>query len=63
MTISLEYNRMVFNNKNSGSDSEAGASATGEQSQFSVKPEMYNLMLTISYKFSGKTLGLKNLIN
>ena len=63
MTISLEYNRMVFNNKNSGSDSESGASDTGEQSQFSVKPEMYNLMLTISYKFSGKTLGLKNLIN
>ena len=63
MTISLEYNRMVFNNKNSGSDSESGASDTGEQSQFSVKPEMNNLMLTISYKFSGKTLGLKNLIN
>ena len=63
MTISLEYNRMVFNNKNSGSDSEVAVSDTGEQSQFSVKPEMYNLMLTISYKFSGKTLGLKNLIN
>jgi opacity protein-like surface antigen len=62
-TISLEYNMMTFNKKTSGSDS-AGAeqSAVGD-SQYSVKPEINNLMLTISYKFGGKTLGLKNLIN
>lgn len=63
MTISLEYNRMDFDKKTSGSDSAGPEQGAVGDSQFSVKPEMNNLMLTISYKFSGKTLGLKNLIN
>jgi len=56
-SISFEYNMMNFNKKTSGSDS-TGIDAGG----YSVKPEIKNLMLTINYKFSDNTLGLKNLI-
>lgn len=56
-TISFEYNRMNFNKKTSGSDS-FGIDAAG----YSVKPEINNLMLTINYRLSDNTLGLKNLI-
>jgi len=55
-SISLEYNMMSFNKKTSGQD--AGLIDTG----YSVKPEINNLMLTVNYKFSDNTLGLKNLI-
>ena len=61
-SISLEYNMMNFNKKTSGSDS-SGAEQTGVgESQYSVKPEINNLMLTVNYRFSENTLGLKNLI-
>jgi opacity protein-like surface antigen len=56
-TISFEYNRMNFNKKTSGSDS-FGIDAAG----YSVKPEINNLMLTVNYRLSDNTLGLKNLI-
>jgi len=56
-SISLEYNMMNFNKKTSGSD-RAGIDAAG----YSVKPEINNLMLTVNYRFSDNTLGLKNLI-
>jgi hypothetical protein len=56
-TISFEYNRMNFNKKTSGVD-EYNNLTTG----FTVKPEINNLMLTINYRFSDNTLGLKNLI-
>jgi opacity protein-like surface antigen len=55
-SISLEYNMMSFNKKTSGRD--IGEIDTG----YSVKPEIKNLLLTINYKFSDNTLGLKNLI-
>jgi hypothetical protein len=48
---------MNFNKKTSGSDS-FGIDAAG----YSVKPEINNLMLTINYRLSDNTLGLKNLI-
>ena len=48
---------MNFNKKTSGSDSVVGLD-TG----YSVKPEINNLMLTLNYRFSDNTLGLKNLI-
>jgi hypothetical protein len=47
---------MSFNKKTSGRD--IGEIDTG----YSVKPEIKNLLLTINYKFSDNTLGLKNLI-
>ena len=56
-TISFEYNMMNFNKKTSGSDS------LNIDKGYTVKPEINNLMLTINYRFSGNTLGLKNLIN
>ena len=56
-SISIEYNMMNFNKKTSGSDS-TGIDAAG----YSVKPEINNLMLTVNYRFSENTLGLKNLI-
>ena len=56
-SISIEYNMMNFNKKTSGSDS-TGIDAAG----YSVKPEINNLMLTVNYRFSDNTLGLKNLI-
>ena len=55
-SISLEYNMMSFNKKTSGQD--AGLIDTG----YSVKPEINNLMLTVNYRLSDNTLGLKNLI-
>jgi opacity protein-like surface antigen len=57
-SISLEYNMMNFNKKTSGSDS-----FNIDQAGYSVKPEINNLMLTINYRLSDNTLGLKNLIN
>jgi len=57
-SISLEYNMMNFNKKTSGSDSGNVVDSGG----YSVKPEIKNLLLTINYKLSDKTLGLKNLI-
>jgi len=56
-SISFEYNMMNFNKKTSGSDS-FGIDAAG----YSVKPEINNLMLTVNYRLSDNTLGLKNLI-
>ena len=56
-SISFEYNMMNFNKKTSGSDS-----TSIDTGGYSVKPEIKNLMLTINYKFSDNTLGLKNLI-
>ena len=61
-SISLEYNMMNFNKKTSGSDSSGDEQGAVGDSQYSVKPEIKNLMLTINYKFSENTLGLKNLI-
>jgi len=57
-TISFEYNRMNFNKKTSGIDEIVPPIATG----FTVKPEINNLMLTLNYRLSDNTLGLKNLI-
>jgi opacity protein-like surface antigen len=57
-SISLEYNMMNFNKKTSGSDSGAIIDTGG----YSVKPEINNLMLTVNYRFSENSLGLKNLI-
>jgi opacity protein-like surface antigen len=56
-SISIEYNMMNFNKKTSGSDKPI-IYDTG----YSVKPEINNLMLTINYRLSDNTLGLKNLI-
>jgi len=55
-SISIEYNMMNFNKKTSGSD--AGGFDTG----YSVKPEINNLILTVNYRLSDNTFGLKNLI-
>ena len=62
VSISLEYNMMNFNKKTSGSDSSGDEQEAVGDSQYSVKPEIKNLMLTINYRFSDNTLGLKNLI-
>jgi opacity protein-like surface antigen len=62
VSISLEYNMMNFNKKTSGQDSSGDEQWAVGDSQYSVKPEMKNLMLTINYRFSDNTLGLKNLI-
>jgi len=61
-SISLEYNMMNFNKKTSGSDSSGAQQSGVGDSQYSVKPEINNLMLTVNYRFSENTLGLKNLI-
>jgi len=61
-SISLEYVMMNFNKKTSGSDSAGDEQPSVGNSQYSVKPKINNLMLTINYKFSDNTLGLKNLI-
>jgi len=61
-SISLEYNMMSFNKKTSGSDSSGAEQSDVGDSQYSVKPEINNLMLTVNYRFSDNTLGLKNLI-
>ena len=55
-SVSFEYNMMNFNKKTSGSDS------LDIDKGYTVKPEINNLMLTINYRFSDNTLGLKNLI-
>jgi len=55
-SVSFEYNMMNFNKKTSGSDS------LGIDKGYTVKPEINNLMLTLNYRFSDNTLGLKNLI-
>jgi len=62
-SISLEYNMMSFNKKTSGSDYTSTVQFLVGDSQYSVKPKINNLLLTINYRFSGNTLGLKNLIN
>jgi len=62
-SISLEYNMMSFNKKTSGSDYASEVQGLVGDSQYSVKPKINNLLLTINYRFSGNTLGLKNLIN
>jgi hypothetical protein len=62
-SISLEYNMMSFNKKTSGSDYASIVQGLVGDSQYSVKPKINNLLLTINYRFSGNTLGLKNLIN
>ena len=64
-SISIEYNMMNFNKKTSGSDSVGIDGPLGtfdDPVGYSVKPKINNLMLTINYKFSENTLGLKNLI-
>ena len=55
-SVSFEYNMMNFNKKTSGSDS------IDIDKGYTVKPEINNLMLTVNYRFSDNTLGLKNLI-
>jgi len=65
-SISFEYNMMNFNKKTSGQDS-TGIDGPlvgffNDPAGYSVKPKINNLMLTINYKFSDNTLGLKNLI-
>jgi hypothetical protein len=55
-SISIEYNMMNFNKKTSGADS------FDYDEGYSVKPEINNLMLTVNYRFSENSLGLKNLI-
>ena len=47
---------MNFNKKTSGSDS------LDIDKGYTVKPEINNLMLTVNYRLSDNTLGLKNLI-
>ena len=64
-SISFEYNMMNFNKKTSGSDStgiDGPLGSFNDPAGYSVKPKINNLMLTINYKFSDNTLGLKNLI-
>jgi opacity protein-like surface antigen len=64
-SISIEYNMMNFNKKTSGSDSiriDGPLGTFDDPVGYSVKPKINNLMLTINYKFSDNTLGLKNLI-
>ena len=61
-SISLEYNMMNFNKKTAGADSPGSIADTGTPESYIVNPKMNNLMLTINYKFSDNTLGLKNLI-
>ena len=61
-SISLEYVMMNFNKKTSGSDNAGDEQSAVGNSQYSLKPKINNLMLTINYKFSDNTLGLKNLI-
>ena len=61
-SISLEYNIMHFNKKTEGADSAGSIVDTGTPESYIVKPKINNLMLTINYKFSDSTLGLKNLI-
>ena len=64
-SISFEYNMMNFNKKTSGSDStgiDGPLGSFNDSAGYSVKPKINNLMLTINYKFSDNTLGLKNLI-
>ena len=61
-SITLEYNIMNFNKKTSGSDSSGAEQTAVGESQYSVKPEINNLMLTVNYRFSENSLGLKNLI-
>ena len=64
-SISFEYNMMNFNKKTSGSDStgiDGPLGSFNDSAGYSVKPKINNLMLTINYKFSENTLGLKNLI-
>ena len=55
-SVSFEYNMMNFNKKTSGSDS------LDIDKGYTVKPEINNLMLTVNYRLSDNTLGLKNLI-
>ena len=65
ISISFEYNMMNFNKKTSGSDStgiDGPLGSFNDPAGYSVKPKINNLMLTINYKFSDNTLGLKNLI-
>jgi hypothetical protein len=61
-SISLEYNMMSFNKKTSGSDYGSTVQELVGDSQYSVMPKINNLLLTINYRFSDNTLGLKNLI-
>ena len=61
-SITLEYNIMNFNKKTSGSDSSGAEQTAVGDSQYSVKPKINNLMLTVNYRFSENSLGLKNLI-
>jgi len=64
-SISFEYNMMNFNKKTSGQDStgiDGPLGSFNDPAGYSVKPKINNLMLTINYKFSDNTLGLKNLI-
>ena len=61
-SISIEYNMMNFNKKTSGSDSSGAEQMAVGDSQYSAKPKINNLMLTVNYRFSENSLGLKNLI-
>jgi opacity protein-like surface antigen len=61
-SISLEYNIMNFNKKTEGADSPGSIADTLTPESYIVNPKINNLMLTINYRFSDTTLGLKNLI-
>ena len=61
-SISLEYNIMNFNKKTEGADSPGSIASTLTPESYIVNPKINNLMLTINYRFSDTTLGLKNLI-
>ena len=61
-SISLEYNMVNFNKKTAGADSPGSIADTGSPESYTVNPKMNNLMLTVNYRFSENSLGLKNLI-
>jgi opacity protein-like surface antigen len=61
-SISLEYNMMSFNKKTAGADSPGSIVDTATPESYIVNPKLNNLMLTVNYRFSENSLGLKNLI-
>jgi len=61
-SISLEYNMMSFNKKTAGADSPGSIADTATPESYIVNPKLNNLMLTVNYRFSENSLGLKNLI-
>ena len=53
---------MSFNKKTAGADSPGSIVDTATPESYIVNPKLNNLMLTVNYRFSENSLGLKNLI-